>query len=99
MPGIHTPFTNVGMLHTRFGFHIEDNDLNSINYNHKGKPKLWYAVPGKYGEKLEKLSAEWATSIGLNCNLYLRHKAIMVPPSVLKRNEIPFARVSYFHGF
>lgn len=41
IPGIHTPFVYVGFIFSPFGFHLEDGNLYSINYNHDGKPKLW----------------------------------------------------------
>lgn len=42
MAGIQSPFVYVGAPLTSFGFHLEDGDLNSINYLHEGDPKIWY---------------------------------------------------------
>lgn len=41
MAGIQSPFLYVGSIFTSFGFHLEDADLDSINYLHRGKPKIW----------------------------------------------------------
>lgn len=41
MPGITTPFLYVGALLSAFGCHLEDGNLNSINYNHCGAVKIW----------------------------------------------------------
>lgn len=41
MPGITKPYLYVGGLFTGFGFHAEDGNLNSINYNHSGATKIW----------------------------------------------------------
>lgn len=43
MKGIQSPFVYFGGLWTLFGWHIEDGNLNSINYLHRGEPKIWYA--------------------------------------------------------
>ena len=39
-----------------FGWHVEDMNLNSINYLHFGQPKRWYSIPTRYSEKFENLS-------------------------------------------
>lgn len=90
MKGITSPFVYVGGPMTSFAFHIEDGNLGSINYNHAGDIKCWYVVPGREGDKLENLIKE--TTAGL-CDLLIRHKIVMVSPSILQDNGIEFARV------
>lgn len=41
MPGITKPFLYVGTPLSAFGCHLEDGNLNSINYNHSGAVKIW----------------------------------------------------------
>lgn len=41
MEGIQSPYVYVGSPLTAFAFHLEDGNLNSINYLHRGKPKVW----------------------------------------------------------
>lgn len=64
------------------------------NYHHSGAPKLWYIVPGSEKQKLERLIAKLTQK---RCSMYIRHKQIMVPPSLLK-NKIKFARVRIFQS-
>jgi hypothetical protein len=39
VPGISYPYLYAGCWKSMFGWHTEDFDLLSINYNHLGKPK------------------------------------------------------------
>lgn len=91
MKGIQKPFLYVGMAGTCTAFHIEDGDLLSINYLHEGKPKIWYVVPAAEGWKLVQLVRRYTSEY---CSLFIRHKSIMIPPSMLKKRGIKFARVS-----
>lgn len=91
MDGIQTPYVYIGSAFTSFAFHIEDGDLYSINYNHHGKPKLWYIVPKEHGRKLSKLINSATMHTG--CSNFVRHKRVIIPPSVLKKEGIHFARI------
>lgn len=93
MPGIQTPFVYVGSPGTSFGFHLEDGNLASVNYLHQGKPKVWYFVRFEDNKKLETLSAKISKNMG--CDKYIRHKTLLIPPSVLVRHKIKFCRVSF----
>lgn len=95
MAGIHRPFLNIGMPLTSFAFHLEDGDLCSINHLHFGKPKLWYFVSGVMGAKLEQLSKKLTSEM---CQLFIRHKKLMIPPSLLQKHGIRFARVNLNHS-
>lgn len=74
-----------------FGFHLDDGDLCSINYLHRGKPKIWYFVPAEEGVKLEQLIQRLFPQSG--CDRFIRHKQVLIPPSVLTANGIRFTRV------
>lgn len=41
MPGIQKPYIYFGTTFSLFAFHLEDGNLNSINYLHEGAPKVW----------------------------------------------------------
>lgn len=43
------------MKYSTFCWHFEDLMLHSINYNHYGKPKLWYGIPESHREKFDRV--------------------------------------------
>lgn len=98
MKGIQTPYTYVGSALTSFALHVEDGNLNSINYLHFGQQIVWYVIPNSENGNLEKLVKKMAGIKSLDaesCNLYIRHKMTMIPPSVLKKHKINFVRVGH----
>lgn len=90
--GINTPYLNFGMQYTTFALHAEDSNLGSINVLHGGMPKLWYGIPFSNASKLEKLVKLW-TPKNIQCDLFIRHKSILIPPTTLEANEIRFSKV------
>lgn len=42
--GIQTPYVYHGSAGSIFGFHVEDQNLLSINIQHSGAPKIWFGV-------------------------------------------------------
>jgi histone demethylase JARID1 len=53
--GITVPWFYSGMTFSTFCWHYEDIMLYSINYMHKGKPKLWYSIPADERTKFDKV--------------------------------------------
>lgn len=92
IPGIHTPLTYFGSFATYFGLHVEDCNLNSINFPHSGESKLWYFVPLSENEKLERLVHELGRAAGVTCKKFIR-QSLMISLSVLRLNGIKFGRV------
>lgn len=45
----------MGMLFSPFAWHVEDNRLYSINQNHLGADKTWYAVGAEHAAAFEKV--------------------------------------------
>ena len=54
--GVTEPMLYVGMLFSAFCWHMEDNFLSSISYNHSGEAKVWYGAPGASSAKFEQVS-------------------------------------------
>lgn len=90
--GINTPFLNYGMEYTTFAAHKEDSNLGSINMLHGGMSKLWYAIPSSNSEKLEKL-VKLYTPKSIACDFIIRHKNVLIPPTVLEAKNIQFSKV------
>lgn len=83
------------MRFTSFAHHVEDCNLGSINQLISGQPKFWYGVPSKYAKEVERLtSAHFKV-----CDLYIRHKTLLIPPSILQTNGIEFCKVNTFFLF
>lgn len=50
-----------------------------------------YFVPADQIEKFERLAKKLAQN--MDCDLFIRHKTMMIPPAVLKKHKIKFHRV------
>ena len=56
--GINMPWLYIGMKYSTFCWHYEDLMLYSVNYNHWGKPKIWYGVPESDRDKFDKAAKQ-----------------------------------------
>ena len=91
--GVTTPMLYIGMWRALFGWHVEDVDLASVNYLHFGKPKVWYVVPPHEAKRLEAVARATFGAEALKCREFLRHKIVLLSPSVLRD-----AGVTVLHG-
>ena len=55
IPGVTSPMLYVGMLFATFAWHVEDQYLYSINYQHLGAAKTWYGVPAAGADGFERV--------------------------------------------
>lgn len=93
IPGVNSPYVNYGMKNCCFGIHCEDSNMASINILHEGDPRTWYSVGQSYSQKLENIVKTW-TPRAFGCDLFIRHKSIIIPPEVLEAHHIEYAKVS-----
>lgn len=93
LPGVLTPFLYLGMKNTAFAMHVEDDLLGSVNIVHSGESKHWYVVPPSDAQKLEHFTQQSTTQY--TCDLLIRHKLLLIPPSILKKNGIKFGKVNF----
>lgn len=81
------------MLQSFFAWHVEDADLYSVNFLHGGAPKIWYCVTPKDKAKFERLAGSLNPEQQRSCKGFLRHKDILISPTVLKQFDIKYQLV------
>lgn len=98
IPGVSTPFLYVGSYKSTFCWHTEDMELCSINYLHFGAPKTWYGIPMKYKAKFEEFVRSEYPDEFRKCDQALRHKQMLISPTVLYQNGIQVSRMIQEEG-
>ncbi|CAL8073635.1 unnamed protein product [Calicophoron daubneyi] len=93
IPGVNTPYLYYGMWRATFPWHVEDVELYSVNYVHWGQPKHWYVIPPAFARKFEAFVFEYFRSECLSCHCFLRHKCVLINPSVLAKAGIPTRKI------
>lgn len=83
----------VSMMQSFFAWHVEDADLYSVNFLHWGAPKIWYCVPPSSKAKFERLAAAMHPEAFRACKGFLRHKDILISPSILKQYDVSYQMV------
>lgn len=89
IPGVISPYLYFGMWRSFFAWHTEDMDLYSMNYLHFGAPKTWYCVPPAHRRRFETVAQGLAPDLFRSCKEFLRHKELMISPTLLKQHNIP----------
>lgn len=90
--GVTTPMTYFGMWKAFFAWHKEDLDLYSINYLHGGAAKVWYCVPPSESDKFDAMARQLFPELASECPDFLRHKNIMISPSLLRTFNIHYVQ-------
>ncbi|GAB4816897.1 hypothetical protein N2152v2_003943 [Parachlorella kessleri] len=93
IPGVNSTYLYVGSWRSTFAWHTEDLDLHSVNYLHFGAPKTWYVVPPAHRARFELLMQGLLPELFRACPEFLRHKELVVSPSLLQAHSIPVVRV------
>ena len=88
VPGVNESYLYAGLWKASFAWHLEDQDLYSINYIHFGAPKQWYSIPQEDSEKFYNFMKELFPEESKNCSEFLRHKMFLVSPKLLQSNGI-----------
>lgn len=92
IPGVTSPMAYFGMWKSFFGWHKEDIDLYSVNYNHCGASKIWYCVSPKDSAKFDTMARGLFPQAAAACPAFVRHKDVMVSPRVLRSYSVPFVQ-------
>ena len=79
---------SLGMKYSTFCWHYEDMMLYSINYNHWGKPKLWYGVPVNEREKFERAAKNKVASLIKKDPNLLLDIVTMISPAYLTSQNV-----------
>ena len=93
LDGVNSSYLYFGMWRALFAWHTEDCDLYSVNYLHYGAPKFWYAVAPEDRERFEILAQGMVPEMWRACPEFLRHKELLISPTLLEQNGIPFTRM------
>ncbi|ODV62417.1 JmjC-domain-containing protein [Ascoidea rubescens DSM 1968] len=96
LSGINDPYLYAGLWKSTFSWHLEDQDLYSINYIHFGAPKQWYSIPQDHQESFYNLMKELYPIEYKSCKEFLRHKTFLVSPTLLRKKNIPVNKVRHY---
>ncbi|SCW04282.1 LAFE_0H10088g1_1 [Lachancea fermentati] len=96
LPGVNDSYLYAGLWKASFAWHLEDQDLYSINYLHFGAPKQWYAVPQEDASKFYKFMQEQFPEHAAKCDEFLRHKTFMISPKILEKNGIRCNKIVHY---
>ena len=98
LKGVNSAYLYFGMWRSLFAWHTEDLDLYSVNYLHFGAPKFWYAIAPEDRERFEILAQGMVPEMWRACPEFLRHKELLISPTLLEQNGIPFTRMIQHPG-
>lgn len=98
LPGVNDAYLYAGLWKATFAWHLEDQDLYSINYLHFGSPKQWYLIPQAELGRFFSLMKETFTDDYNHCHEFLRHKTFLVSPSFLDKHGIKYNKIVHNEG-
>lgn len=96
--GITTPNLYFAGKNSLFPPHVEDNDQYSVNYSHRGNPKVWYVYERQYCPILQNAvgnhTCSYAKNICDDCTNILRHKRILFHPKIFQYHGCKLRKVN-----
>jgi len=96
-PGINSPMLYIASCFSTFCWHLEDSCLSSINYEHRGASRTWYAIPNNYVDDFYNV-AKNITFSGSALSKVSRKSVIlkntMISPVVFASNQIPICKAT-----
>lgn len=98
IPGVNDAYLYAGLWKASFAWHLEDQDLYSINYLHFGAPKQWYSIPQKDNAKFYALMKDVFPEDSKNCSEFLRHKTFLASPQFLAKNGVECNHIIHNQG-
>lgn len=98
LPGVNDAYLYAGLWKATFAWHLEDQDLYSINYLHFGSPKQWYSISQADSGKFFELMKDTFPEEYRNCLEFLRHKTFLVSPQFLAKNGINCNHIIHNEG-
>lgn len=98
IPGVNDAYLYAGLWKASFSWHLEDQDLYSINYLHFGAPKQWYSIPQREHKKFYTLMKEIFAEDYKQCHEFLRHKTFLASPQFLAKHGITCNKIVHKQG-
>lgn len=98
LPGINKSYVYAGLWKATFSWHLEDQDLYSINYIHFGAPKQWFLIPQEYSTTFFNLMKDIFYDEFKNCPEFLRHKTFNLSPQFIEKKGIKCNKIVHYEG-
>ncbi|KAK7676918.1 hypothetical protein QCA50_020108 [Cerrena zonata] len=98
LPGVNDAYLYAGLWKATFSWHLEDQDLYSINYIHFGAPKQWYSIPQEESGKFFDVMKDTFNDEYKSCPEFLRHKTFLVSPQFLEKHGVQCNKIVHNEG-
>lgn len=98
LPGVNDAYLYAGLWKATFSWHLEDQDLYSINYIHFGAPKQWYSIPQEESGKFFDVMKDTFSDEYKSCPEFLRHKTFLVSPQFLEKHGVQCNKIVHNEG-
>ena len=96
--GVVVPWLYMGSLFSAFCWHVEDQGLYSINYHHRGEPKVWYGIPEHEAQRFEQEVYRAVPSFFEDEPSLMHQIVTFVSPNILRARGIPICRAVQEEG-